>query len=159
MHLHCYEIKLHSLKWKTRPKQLLGSLPLYITLLNFKSIIYLPKVWMGKMGSMGANGREPKSCLGQVFYFMSCSFSVFKEVRSANTRLCWKLSPGFVLLAFLSTVRGHGSYCGVRLDHRDRSVHLQRANMHCWWIECNRSGNTKGGSITVLLTSCLTGLD
>ncbi len=42
-------------------------------------------------GQAKANGREPKSCLGQVFRFKLVRFAVVKEVRNVNMHQCLKL--------------------------------------------------------------------
>jgi hypothetical protein len=46
---------------------------------------------------MLANGREPKSCLGQLFNFKLGSFAVWEDVRDANARphLKLKTQPRF----------------------------------------------------------------
>ncbi len=55
------------------------------------------------LGSIKDTGREIKSCLGRVFHFKLGSFVVIKEVQGKMHRqiLSRKLSPGFVLLAYV----------------------------------------------------------
>ena len=50
-------------------------------ILPFIVMTYLKIV---KVGGVKANGREPKSCFGQVFNFKLDSFALLKEVHGAN---------------------------------------------------------------------------
>jgi hypothetical protein len=80
-------------------------------------------------GSAKANGREPKSCLGRVFNF---KFGCFY----------------------------YECNCMVKTNTPTFKVENSAQILSCYLcLSMLLPGNTKGGSITVLLTSCLTGLE
>ncbi len=84
--------------------------------------------------STKANGREPKTCLGRVFnYKLDCFEDVYK------THVCGCTSMSVV----------------------ENSAQVSSCAKVCPWFYYNiyLARNTKGGSITAPLTSCLTGLE
>jgi hypothetical protein len=65
VHLHCYRVKLPDLKLKTRPKQLLGSLPLGIV---------LPKLVVNFMKKNCIGFRFSQTCIKKLYGFQICAF-------------------------------------------------------------------------------------
>ncbi len=79
--------------------------------------------------------------------------------QGSNEQSCWNgRDAGF----YAATVAGDGLAAQV-LSKKSQTEGEKMTSGACGhisqWAQYSRAGNTKGGSITVPLTSCLTGLD
>jgi hypothetical protein len=92
MHLCCFEAKMAQLKVENSAQ----------TTFWFSPVSFHAPLWhftlYARSGSMITKGKEPRSCLGQVFIFRLDSFTDnTKIVQHANGHFySWKLGPGFV---------------------------------------------------------------
>jgi hypothetical protein len=84
------------------------------------------------------------------------SLKRFRNCRDQNVVLT---SDPFQLLMFLTQVFKLCHRANGKVFFVFRRSKLVRNNFNCQIILIHETGNTKGGSITVPLTSCLTGLD